>query len=69
MKKAENTILYNHPLKGANWNLNFFLKLEPAYRDYVWGGDRLRPGHTPLLKPGWYGKMTSSNLARWQGKR
>ena len=27
-----------------------FLKLTPAYRDYVWGGDRLRPGHTPTAE-------------------
>jgi mannose-6-phosphate isomerase len=31
-------------------NLNSFLKLIPAYRDYVWGGDRLRPGHTPTAE-------------------
>ena len=24
--------------------LNSFLQLESEYRDYVWGGDRLRPG-------------------------
>jgi mannose-6-phosphate isomerase len=32
--------------------MNFipFLKLEPAFRDYVWGGDRLRPGHNPTAE-------------------
>jgi mannose-6-phosphate isomerase len=30
--------------------LNSFLKLTPAYRDYVWGGDRLRPGHYPTAE-------------------
>ncbi len=25
-------------------------KLEPQYRDYVWGGDRLRPGHMPTAE-------------------
>jgi len=25
-------------------------KLEPQYREYVWGGDRLRPGHTPTAE-------------------
>src|SRR5690242_6726517 len=30
--------------------LNSFLKLEPVYRDYVWGGDRLRPGHAPTAE-------------------
>ena len=30
--------------------LNTFLKLTPAYRDYVWGGERLRPGHTPTAE-------------------
>lgn len=24
--------------------LNYFLQLDPEYRDYVWGGQRLRPG-------------------------
>lgn len=27
-----------------------FLKLTPEYRDYVWGGDRLRPGHNPTAE-------------------
>ena len=27
-----------------------FLKLEPTYRDYVWGGDRLRPGYVPTAE-------------------
>ena len=30
--------------------LNAFLKLVPTYRDYVWGGDRLRPGHSPTAE-------------------
>ena len=30
--------------------LNSFLKLDPVYRDYVWGGDRLRPGHHPTAE-------------------
>jgi mannose-6-phosphate isomerase len=30
--------------------LDSFLKLTPVYRDYVWGGDRLRPGHTPTAE-------------------
>jgi mannose-6-phosphate isomerase len=25
-------------------------KLEPQYREYVWGGDRLRPGHAPTAE-------------------
>ncbi|NMB60140.1 MAG: class I mannose-6-phosphate isomerase, partial [Chloroflexi bacterium] len=25
-------------------------KLEPQYRDYVWGGDRLRPGYMPTAE-------------------
>ncbi|NOT04756.1 MAG: class I mannose-6-phosphate isomerase [Anaerolineales bacterium] len=30
--------------------LNSFLRLEPEYRDYIWGGDRLRPGHAPTAE-------------------
>ena len=30
--------------------LNSFLKLAPEFRDYVWGGDRLRPGHNPTAE-------------------
>ena len=26
------------------------LQLQPEYRDYVWGGDRLRPGHAPTAE-------------------
>jgi mannose-6-phosphate isomerase len=31
-------------------SLNSFLKLTPAYRDYVWGGERLRPGYYPTAE-------------------
>lgn len=34
----------------ANKSLNSFLKLTPSYRDYVWGGDKLRPGHAPTAE-------------------
>ncbi|MBI5296447.1 MAG: class I mannose-6-phosphate isomerase [Chloroflexi bacterium] len=30
--------------------LNTFLKLDPAYRDYVWGGEKLRPGFNPTAE-------------------
>ncbi|HVF26367.1 MAG TPA: type I phosphomannose isomerase catalytic subunit [Anaerolineales bacterium] len=30
--------------------LDPFLKLVPSYRDYIWGGDRLRPGHSPTAE-------------------
>jgi mannose-6-phosphate isomerase len=30
--------------------LNSFLKLTPAYRDYVWGGEKLRPSHYPTAE-------------------
>lgn len=30
--------------------LNAFLKLVPAYQDYVWGGNRLRPGQSPTAE-------------------
>ena len=35
---------------AENKQLNSFLKLTPAYRDYVWGGDRLRPGQSPTAE-------------------
>jgi mannose-6-phosphate isomerase len=40
-------------------SLNSFLKLTPEYRDYVWGGDRLRPGHAP----------TAEAWVVWEGDR
>ena len=30
--------------------LNTFLNLTPTYRDYVWGGKKLRPGHYPTAE-------------------
>lgn len=30
--------------------LNAFLELIPSYRDYVWGGNRLRPGQDPTAE-------------------
>lgn len=30
--------------------IDSFLKLTPAYRDYVWGGEKLRPGHYPTAE-------------------
>jgi len=33
-----------------NIALDSFLKLTPAYRDYVWGGEKLRPGHYPTAE-------------------
>lgn len=41
-------------------------KLEPQFRDYVWGGDRLRPGHLPTAEV-WAvhegNRVTDSDLA------
>ena len=39
--------------------LNSFLKLTPSYRDYVWGGERLRPEHSPTAEAWvvWEGDM------------
>ncbi len=39
--------------------LNSFLKLAPEFRDYVWGGERLRPGHNP----------TAEAWVVWEGDR
>jgi mannose-6-phosphate isomerase len=30
--------------------LKSFIKLKTEFRDYVWGGDRLRPGHNPTAE-------------------
>ena len=40
-------------------SLNSFLKLSPEFREYVWGGDRLRPGHNP----------TAEAWVVWEGDR
>ena len=39
--------------------LKSFLKLIPEFRDYVWGGDHLRPGHNP----------TAEAWVVWEGDR
>lgn len=39
--------------------LGLFLRLTPEFRDYVWGGDRLRPGHAP----------TAEAWVVWEGDR
>jgi mannose-6-phosphate isomerase len=41
----------------ANNSLNSFLKLTPSYRDYVWGGASLRPGHA----------LTAEAWVVWEG--
>jgi len=42
--------------------INSFLKLEPAYRDYIWGGNRLRPGIDPTAEAWvvWEGDLIQS---------
>jgi len=49
-------------------SLNSFLKLTPSYRDYVWGGERLRPGHYPTAEAWvvWEDDMIESGS--WAGK-
>ncbi len=37
-------------VEAFKMTLNSFLKLSPEYRDYVWGGDRLRPRHSPTAE-------------------
>ncbi len=45
------TELFLKPCYNRHMNtINSFLKLEPAYRDYVWGGNRLRPGIDPTAE-------------------
>jgi mannose-6-phosphate isomerase len=34
----------------ASTSLNSFLKLTPAYRNYIWGGRKLRPSHYPTAE-------------------
>jgi mannose-6-phosphate isomerase len=43
-------------------SLNPFLKLTPSFRDYVWGGERLRPGHYPTAEAwvAWEGDLIES---------
>src|SRR5574341_672 len=41
---VEGQFIHQHQFLSS-MALNSFLKLTPSYRDYVWGGERLRPGH------------------------
>lgn len=44
--------------------LKSFLKLAPEFRDYVWGGGRLRPGHVPTAEAWvvWEGDQIESGI-------
>ncbi len=48
--------------------LNSFLRLAPEFRDYVWGGDRLRPGQNPTAEAWvvWEGDRVEAGA--WSGK-
>lgn len=44
------------------------LRLEPEYRDYVWGGDRLRPGFSPTAEAWIVYENDRIAAGLWQGK-
>ena len=48
MSAVEGQFIYHKFL--SDMTPNSFLKLTPSYRDYVWGGERLRPGHYPTAE-------------------
>jgi mannose-6-phosphate isomerase len=41
---------YKLILGDSEMVLNSFLRMDPEYRDYIWGGDRLRPGIDPTAE-------------------
>jgi mannose-6-phosphate isomerase len=41
---------FPNSLEVVSMSQNSFLKLTPSYRDYIWGGERLRPGHYPTAE-------------------
>lgn len=48
--------------------LNSFLRLTPEFRDYVWGGDRLRPGQNPTAEAWMVWEGDRIEAGAWSGK-
>jgi mannose-6-phosphate isomerase len=55
-------------MEAIKMTLNSFLKLTPEFRDYVWGGDRLRPGMNPTAEAWVVWENDRIEAGGWAGK-